>query len=199
MIERRGIPNSEKIYYLKRYVGGSAKECIESFFLLHSDDVFEKAKELLEERYGNSFVVAGAFRHKLESWSKIASRDGLGLRKFSDFLQIAMNNIDGLNVLNDCRENQKLLNKLPDWMISRWSRIVNDWKEKNCKFSLFKEFVKFVTKESTITCDPILSAINNILHPYTETSLVTLMKLAIMHLHQMKLYQRVLHQFLIRM
>ena len=46
LIERRGIPNLEKIHYLKRYVGGSSKECIESFFLLHSDDVFEKAKEL---------------------------------------------------------------------------------------------------------------------------------------------------------
>ena len=42
-------------------------------------------------------------------------------------------------------------------MINRWSRIVNDWKEKNCKFPPFKEFVKFITKGSTIACDPITS------------------------------------------
>ena len=79
----------------------------------------------MEERYGNSFLVAEAFRDKLSEWPKIASRDNTGLRKFADFLrqcEMAMKNNKGLAILNDCRENQKMLKKLPEWLVRKWSR-----------------------------------------------------------------------------
>ncbi len=89
--------------------------------LLSSDEAYEEAKSTLDSRYDDPFVIANAFRDKLEKWPKVSPRDGTGLRKFADFLQqchIAMQTIGSLSVLNDDRENRKLLTKLPDWMIS---------------------------------------------------------------------------------
>ena len=71
LIGRKNIPVNEKIYYLRKYVTGPAKKAIESYFLLGTDKPYESAWEILEERYGNPFVVAKAFRDKLNSWPKI--------------------------------------------------------------------------------------------------------------------------------
>ena len=121
LIEDKGISEADKIHYLKRYVGGSAREAISGYFLLRSTSAFERARAVLEERYGNACIVTEAFRDKLDAWPRV--RDGIGLRRFSDFLnqcQAAMVDMKGLEILNDSRENRKLLQKLPDWIISRW-------------------------------------------------------------------------------
>lgn len=60
-------------------------------------------------------------------WPKIAANDPKAVREFADFLQScleAIPHVKGLSILNDCEENQKLLKKLPEWMVRRWSRIV---------------------------------------------------------------------------
>lgn len=107
LIEQRQIPASERIHYLKKYLGGSVEDVVENYFLLSTDDAYEEAKGLLEQRYGNAFVVANAFRNKLEKWPKVGPRDGVGLQRFGDFLKqcyTAMQSIGSLNILNDDRE-----------------------------------------------------------------------------------------------
>lgn len=82
-----------------------------------------KPNSLLDQRYGDPFIISSAFRDKLDKWPKIASRDGPGLQKFSDFLRqcyTAMRSIGNQDVLNDSRENQKMLSRLPDWLVVRW-------------------------------------------------------------------------------
>ena len=160
LIEQKRIPSCERIHYLKKYLSGEAKAAVEGYFLLMTDDAYDEAKALLEERYGDSFVIANAFRNKLEAWPKVQSRDGAGLRKYADFLrqcETAMNSIGSLNVLNDDRENRKMLTKLPDWLVTRWAREVAKSKEQNQAFPPFKEFVRFVTREANIACDPVTS------------------------------------------
>ncbi len=160
LIERRGIPEVEKVHYLKRYLGGKAKEAVEGFLLLSSPEAFKRAKDVLEKRYGDSFVVAGAFRDKLADWPKIQNHDGQSLRKFSDFLIQccqAMKSIPSLGVLNDERENHRLLMKLPDWLVAGWGRIAARWKDENRTFPPFSEFVRFLEREADMACDPITS------------------------------------------
>ena len=37
LIDRKNIPTTEKIYYLRKYVGGPAKKAIESYFMLGTE------------------------------------------------------------------------------------------------------------------------------------------------------------------
>ena len=160
LIDQKGIPSNERIHYLKRYLTGAALEAIEGYFLLSTDDAYAEARMLLEQRYGDPFVIANAFRDKLEEWPKIPPKDGLALRKFSDFLkqcEKAMETTGSLSILDDSRENRKLLTKLPDWLVARWARVAADWKERGRTFPPFKEFTRFMVKESNIACDPITS------------------------------------------
>lgn len=160
LIGRKNIPASEKIYYLQKYVGGPAKEVIEGYFLLSTEEAYQSALNILEERYGNSFVIANTYRDKLASWPKIRPKDSMELRKFSDFLrgcQTAMSQIESLNVLDDCAENQRMLSKLPDWLTASWNRKVTEIEDATKRFPSFTQFVEFVTKEAKIACNPVTS------------------------------------------
>ena len=122
LIHRKNLPSSDKMYYLKRYVSGSAKEAINGLFLQSSSEAYERAWNILDERFGHPFIVTNAYRDKLPKWPKIGMKDHQGLRRFSDFLtsvETAMQAIENLNILNDYVENQKLLTKLPEWLVSR--------------------------------------------------------------------------------
>lgn len=84
LIDRKNIPVSEKVYYLCKYVSGPARKAIESYFLLGTDAAYYAAWDILEERYGSSFVIAKAFTDKLTAWPKIGPKDSNELREFSD-------------------------------------------------------------------------------------------------------------------
>ena len=161
LIENKNIPATEKIFFLQKYVGGAAKEALEGYFLIDSEDSYYAAWDLLNERYGEPFVIAKAFRDKLHAWPvKIGSRESADLRKFVDFLRScksAMAYNESLNILNDGIENQKLTAKLPDWLSTRWNRKATQYQLEHRRFPSFDYFVTFLNMEASIACNPITS------------------------------------------
>ncbi|XP_045069949.1 uncharacterized protein LOC123484001 [Coregonus clupeaformis] len=160
LIERKNIPAAEKIFFLQKYVGGAAKEAIEGYFLIDSEDSYHAAWDLLKERYGEPFVIAKAFRDKIHAWPKLAPKESADLRKFVDFLrscEFAIAHNESLKVLNDDIENQKLAAKLPDWLSSRWNRRATQYQLEHRRFPSFNYFVTFLSMEASIACNPITS------------------------------------------
>lgn len=160
LIGRKPIPASEKMLYLKSYLTGEARRAVEGFFYRSSEDAYEGAWAVLEDRYGNPFVVQKAFRDKLMKWPQINSNDSSALREFADFLKScaeAMPYVKGLAILNDCEENRKLLKKLPNWIVRKWSRIAVEELDKSGEYPAFKHFTEFLLKEARIACNPIAS------------------------------------------
>ncbi len=48
---------------------------MEGFFYHNSDDAYQGAWAVLQDRYGSPFVVQRAFRDKLMKWPKISAND----------------------------------------------------------------------------------------------------------------------------
>ncbi|KAL4008603.1 hypothetical protein ACER0C_002455 [Sarotherodon galilaeus] len=161
LIERKNIPKNERLYYLRKYLGGPAKRVVEGFLLVGTDEAYDAAWEVLERRFGDLFTIGKCFRDKLHNWPKISSKDGSELREFADFLrscEAAMPHIKTLEVLNDCMEIQKLLLKLPDWLTTRWNRAaMKIRKTLNGEYPSFHMFTDFVSTEADLACDPIAS------------------------------------------
>jgi hypothetical protein len=159
LIESKGLSEVEKLHYLRKYVDGEARECVNGYFLCNSSDAFSEAKAQLKRRYGNPFDTARAFRDKLASWPKVSGKDPYALRKYADFLTqclSAIESIPALNVLNDSRENERMAEKLPDWLTRRWCRIVAETKRSKLRYPEFAEFVRFIREESEIMTEPIM-------------------------------------------
>ncbi|CAI5682991.1 unnamed protein product [Oreochromis niloticus] len=160
LIERRCTNPADRLFYLRKYISGEARSVLEGSFYRKDDQAYDQAWEALNARYGHPFVIQRAFREKLNNWPKIGSRESLKLRQFSDFLTAcsnAMPYIKELQVLNDCEENQKLLQKLPDWVTSRWNRHVTVQLRQTEEYPSFKQFADFVAQEAEVACNPVTS------------------------------------------
>ncbi|KAL6480076.1 hypothetical protein MHYP_G00111090 [Metynnis hypsauchen] len=160
LIERRCSNPADRLFYLQKYIAGEAKSFLEGSFYRKDEEAYQQAWKRLNARYGHSFVVQRAFREKLNMWPKIGGKEYIKLREFSDFLQTcsnAMSHIKGLQVLNDCEENQKMLVKLPEWVTSRWNRYVTKQLDEGQDYPSFNEFASFIAKEARIACNPVSS------------------------------------------
>lgn len=117
LIDCKNLPAQEKLFFLRKYVSGQAKRAIEGHFLVGTDTAYTAAWNILDDRFGNPFVVGKSYRDKIQSWHKIATKETKDLREFVDFLssvQSAMPYVQGLQALNDCVENQRISAKLPE-------------------------------------------------------------------------------------
>lgn len=160
LIDKKNIASADKLHYLKKYVAGPARKTLDGIFYRNDEEAYKDAWNRLNQRYGQPFVIQRAFREKLAHWPKIHPRDAEGLRAFADFLhscQEAIPYVKGLDILNDCEENQKLVQRLPDWAASQWNRKVTQVMRDDQEFPTFHEFVLFVVTEAEIACNPITS------------------------------------------
>lgn len=160
LIDQRNISAADKLYYLKKYVSGAARKTLDGVFYRNDDEAYQDAWNKLNHRYGQPFVIQRAFRDKLASWPKLQAKDSEGLRNFSDFLnacQEAIPHMRGLQILNDCEENQKLVQKLPDWLAFRWNRQVTKTLNDHKEFPSFQDFTVFMSLEADVACNPITS------------------------------------------
>ncbi|KAK0141235.1 hypothetical protein N1851_021749 [Merluccius polli] len=160
LIGRKNLPAQEKLFFLRKYVGGLAKRAIDGYSILGTEDAYRAAWGILDDRFGNPFIVGKAYRDKIQSWHKIPSKDSKELQEFVDFLvsvETAMPYVQGLQTLNDCVENQRVVIKLPDWLSSRWNRTATVYQDERKAFPDFKYFVNFLSKEARIACNPITS------------------------------------------
>ena len=160
LIDRKPLPASEKMFYLKNYLAGEARKAVEGFFYRDSENAYNGAWKVLQDRYGNPFIIQKAFRDKLMKWPKISTNEPLALREFADFLQgctEAIPYVKGLAILNDCEENHKLLKKLPEWIVRKWSRIVVDELDTSGSYPDLACFTDFLSREARIACNPIAS------------------------------------------
>lgn len=162
LIDSRVISAREKIHYLRKYLCKEAKDSIEGLFYIDSDDAYTSAIKMLDERYGNPFLVAEGYRDKIENWPRIQANDGKALRRFTDFLKqclVAISHCPSLEILSDCRENKKMLAKLPEWVVRKWRTLVTE-ATKRGNFPKFEEFVTFLSREAEIVCNPIVPVTN---------------------------------------
>lgn len=160
LIDRKNIPKNEKLYYLRKYLGGAAKKAVEGHFLLGTEEAYDSAWHLLEKCFGDPYIIGKSFRDKLNGWPKVSSKDGAELREFADFLkscEAAMQHIKTLDVLNDSSESQKILLKLPDWLVSSWNRKAMEVRQTRAVYPSFKELVDFLSREADLACDSITS------------------------------------------
>lgn len=68
-----------------------------------------------------------------------------------------MPHVQGLGVLDDRVENQKLLLKLPDWTTSGWNCCITKALDEEKAYPGFCEYADFISKEAHIAYNPVSS------------------------------------------
>ena len=158
LVESKGLPPADKLYYLQQYLTGEAKAAVEGCFFGSDEVAYKSAWDTLEERFGHPFTIQLSLRNKLREWPKVSGRDKKGLQDLSDFLRTlkeAIPYVKGLEVLNDCVQIQEIVVKLPDYCINRWTRRVTEDIDAKRNYPSFQDFVDFVSKEARVATNPM--------------------------------------------
>ena len=149
LIDSKFMDARTKLNFLNQYVSGKPKQVVEQYILIGTEDAYQSARALLQERYGNCNVVGSAFINKLDNWPKISTRDAEALRDLSDFLQkisVARETTPSLAVLDFAKENVRILAKLPPQIQSKWRGIVQKYRvsKGDGSYPPFLQFAAFV-------------------------------------------------------
>ena len=157
------IEDHERLRHIKSFISGEARKCIEGYLTTKTDDVYLAARATLKKRCGNEKTTARSFRRNLEAWLNVPPRDWKALSEFSDFLchwNNAMVTIKPLKVLNDCVENEKIMENVPDWLRMKWAHIVE--KAVRCEprgdDRYFQQFSDYIEDEAYIMSLPVSRA-----------------------------------------
>ena len=66
-----------------------------------------------------------------------------------------MASLPGLEVFNHCRENQILLTKIPEYLLKKWTRVINLYEKDHHCYPPFTTFASFIEEESDVVNNPI--------------------------------------------
>ncbi|RXN17092.1 stress response nst1 [Labeo rohita] len=61
LIDKRQISSADKLYYLKKYVAGSALKTLEGMFYRNDEEAYKDVWKRLQDRYGQPFIIQRAF------------------------------------------------------------------------------------------------------------------------------------------
>ncbi|RUS72387.1 hypothetical protein EGW08_019847 [Elysia chlorotica] len=160
LIGHRRIRPSDKLALLEKYLKGEAAESVSGMFYRSDEQAYGDAWSVLNERFGHPSLILSAFRAKLSAWPRISPKDYLGIQRLADYLTTldhAMPHINGLKVLNDQEENRKVLQKIPDWLVTRWGAVVAEHDARGQPYPDFHVFAKFMAAQAKMATRPVCS------------------------------------------
>lgn len=161
VIEQNCTSLNQKLFYLSKCTSGEARHAIEGYLALNSEEGYQKARNLLRRRYGDKYLLARECTEKIINWPHIKTGDGKAMRELSDFLLQClsiMESTQNLQCLDSEHEIDKILEKLPRYVVEKWSRIVDDWlnvKTGEQRYPSYQCFCNFLEKEARIACNSV--------------------------------------------
>jgi len=156
----RNVPlDRDQLYFLDKYTKGKANEVVKGFLAMSSDSAYERARNLLDECFGNPIHVTEAYKSSLRSWPKINDGDSSGIQEFSDFLIRceATKTMQSMGDLDSTETLRLVSSKLPSYSGVKWCWHAHEAHTKSKKIVTFEDFARFVKDKTELVNDPIFS------------------------------------------
>lgn len=161
-VEEKCSSKGDCLYFLERYTRGRPKELIQTCLHMSPEVGFEKAKELLNEHFGNEIKLTNAYMQKVLTWPTIKVENVSLLQDYALFLRgcsNAMSDLSNLNELNMSANMKTVISKLPYKMKEQFRNVACDIQEMYQRRPNFHDIVNFVERQLKIISDPIFGDI----------------------------------------
>lgn len=163
-VENKTSNMNDRLYYLQQYTRGQPRSLVSSFLHMDPTKAYKEAKEQLELNFGNGYKIASAYMNKALNWPVIKPEDGNGLRSYALFLRSCYNtmqDIDGLNELENSTNLRLIVSKLPFRLRDKWRENVGIIQDHNKHRATYKDLLEFVEKQSRAMLDPIFGDVHS--------------------------------------
>ena len=147
---------AEKLYFLEQHMvpGSKPHHIVEG--CLYLKDGYKEARRLLFKRYGQPNALASAYLDKILQQKPIKGDDSDGLDRYSILLTSCRNALQESTILmDDPRTMRSVTANLPQPLIHRWRRKVDDIEEGEGRHPTFEDVVTFVSKEARVSSNAV--------------------------------------------
>ena len=155
-IEAKVTDNNMRLMYLTQHCTGEARQAIQMCQLLPGSSGYQKAKRILQERFGREHQVARACIDRVVSGPSIPGSDPKALNKFVVDLQcvyITLSTQDYAAELDSVVTLQRIARRLPYYIRTRWSELANEMWERGVNPS-FTDLLKLVDSKARAANSP---------------------------------------------
>ena len=159
LIVQSGLPPSELFHYLKGCLGGDALAMIEQLEMQENPQIYEEAIAKLRREYGDPIVIANAHLQSLADLPHVPNNNVDKLKKFCICLESCLSAKElypTLQILDFSQKINPIVAKLPNHMVQRWNRKVNDMYRDEGTTPGFKNLCVFVKRETDILTNPVI-------------------------------------------
>lgn len=166
-VEAKATSTADCLYFLEQYTKGQPRELVKSCQHMPSDRGYQRAKTLLQDRFGNEQRIATAYMDKALGWSSLKPEDVKALRAFALFLRVccnAMEDVSFMSEMNMPSNMRAIISKLPYKMRERWRNTAYELQEKHHRQAGFSDIVNFIERQVLIASDPLFGNIQDTLN-----------------------------------
>jgi hypothetical protein len=159
VVGKINIDGKTKLARLLQYTAGKAKEAIKHCILI-GEGGYDQARQILQTRFGNDFIVTERMISKVRSGKPIHSAEEL--QTLADNLMSCYETLNQMGRIAEIDSNNCIMDvvsRLQSHSQLRWKRYAIDLKRKKNAYPNFKEFVEFIVLEAEEATDPIYGKI----------------------------------------
>lgn len=164
-VERNTSNKGDCLYFLEKYTRGQPRELIRSCQHMAPDRGYAKAKQLLQEHFGNEYKITAAYTEKALSWPMVKPEDVKALQAYALFLRECCNAMEDLQYMKELdmpTHMRTLILKLPYKLRDKWRVTACELMEKHHQRAQFLDIVTFIEHQVRIVSDPIFGDIQNV-------------------------------------
>jgi len=155
-VDRAPGSDMAKLLRLLNYTRGVAKEAIRKCVLLGGKEGYGKARDILENRFGNEYVITEAIVGEIRRGKQI--RTAPELQQFADELDHGLTILEKMGRLHELDTQcaiVEVLGRLQPCVQDRWMKKALEDKRRNGSYPDFPAFVGFVSVVAQEDNDPV--------------------------------------------
>lgn len=163
-IESRTENDRDRLQFLLQYTSGQPHELVKSCIHMPHSTGYVKAKQMLQEYFGDDYRIAEAYLKEAMDWQTIKPEDGVALQSFALFLTGCSNTMTDISYMEDLDNAaciKALASKLPYKLKESWRKHACDLQDRTKTRVKFKDFVAFVNKQVKYLLHPLYGNIKD--------------------------------------
>ena len=155
-VEKLCEDGSARLTRLLQYTEGKAKKAIRACSIIGGQDGYDRAREILKQRFGDRHMIAESMTNKLRSGKSVYKKEDI--QELADDLTtcvITLEEMDRLHEIDTQKTIVDLINRLPRYIQHRWQKKAIEIKRGTGTYPGIKELHSYICDIAEEVNDPV--------------------------------------------
>ena len=164
-MDKDTVDSCSKLSRLLQYTTGKAKRVIQCCAVMSPSDGYRRARQLLQERFGNSFLITETWINKVTNGPEIKPTDCEMLQEHADELRSCSETLQAMGSIAEISSQGtlvKIIQRLPYFMQNKWRSRVLQIRKQGARNPNIHDITDFVSEVAEAANDPVYGTITDV-------------------------------------